>query len=461
MKVYDFRLLCWVAGLAWAMGLVGTWNGGGSAAWGESASETAFGKASQQPALLAPNRRIDPLMLLPIRVDGRWGYCDRTGTVVIGPGYDWVDYFYLARDGTRSQGTKSLWIARMMKQGQMGWLQFEAYERKDTGDLIKASDVREVMPRNEPADRVSEGYVVVQKSLDTGARFHLYQPNEKTITADNAFDAMLRVSNGFVAVERDGRCGFLNVLGDEVIPLRFASVGSFSEGAATVTETQGGETRWGIVDKRGRYRFQDTAGEIEAMGAMREGMVAVRVGGQWGFLNKALRGAVKPTYDAVRDFSGGRAAVREGDAWGYIDKSGQRQGWGFDGAWDYEDFERWGLPDRYKREAPSSVALVQQDGIFGYLNSAGRFAIKPQFELALPFFRGVARGSNEDSFGYIHPSGRVIWDARPAEQIGIRGYRASDAAPVGRTWPGLPLADGTPGEPAPFEYNVPQRLPKD
>ncbi len=54
-------------------------------------------------------------------------------------------------------------------------------------------------------------------------------------------------------------------------------------------------------------------------------MAAVRLGGQWGFVNEAGQEVVPCRYDEVRDFEvgGTLAAVRLGGQWGFVNKAGQ------------------------------------------------------------------------------------------------------------------------------------------
>ncbi len=55
------------------------------------------------------------------------------------------------------------------------------------------------------------------------------------------------------------------------------------------------------------------------------GLAAVRLGGKWGFVDKAGQEVVPCRYDEVRDFEygGPMAAVQLGGKWGFVDEEGQ------------------------------------------------------------------------------------------------------------------------------------------
>ena len=57
--------------------------------------------------------------------------------------------------------------------------------------------------------------------------------------------------------------------------------------------------------------------------AFAEGLAAVAVGDQYGYIDSVGRLAIKPQFETARSFSGGLAAVQSGEHWSYIDKSGQ------------------------------------------------------------------------------------------------------------------------------------------
>lgn len=100
-------------------------------------------------------------------------------------------------------------------------------------------------------------------------------------------------SEGLVAVgvgtELDLKCGFADITGKEVIPLKYTEVHSFSEGLAAVKVGDGPDHKWGFIDKTGKEivppkyaSIGDTYGYIN----FSEGMVRVSdQKGYCGFIN--------------------------------------------------------------------------------------------------------------------------------------------------------------------------------
>jgi hypothetical protein len=51
---------------------------------------------------------------------------------------------------------------------------------------------------------------------------------------------------------------------------------------------------------------------------------------------------------------------------------------------------------------------AQKDGKWGYVDSAGKFVVSPQFDSAEPFSEGLAAVQLHKRFGYIGPDGRFV-----------------------------------------------------
>ena len=59
----------------------------------------------------------------------------------------------------------------------------------------------------------------------------------------------------------------------------------------------------------------------------------------------------------------------------------------------------------YEEEA---LAAVEIGGKYGFINPAGEFVIKPQFDYAVWFSDGVARVEIADKYGYINKAGEYV-----------------------------------------------------
>ncbi|MEZ6193015.1 MAG: WG repeat-containing protein [Phycisphaerales bacterium] len=416
--------------------------------------DAVFGPPESQAVEFDPQRYIDPLELLPIQVNGYWGYADRRGDIVIAPRFEWTDYFYGPFIyGVSKSGRLGAWVARYRSGGESGLMVF--YQKDDgSKTYIKADDVKIGGTSGVNPDRYSEGYTVVARWVNGRQRDQVTR-DLVFGTIDVTYAHALRMSDGFAAVQEE-LCGFIDQRGKVVIPMQYAVVRSFHDGFAAVRLTDARGGAWGFIDKAGRYHFQDKAGEVQELRSYSEGLAPIKARGKWGFMDKAQRVRVDPVYDEVRGFADGRAAVRRGDVWGYIDVTGKEVAFGFDGAWDFDIHERSGLQDNSDKAMATPLGLIRQGDGYGYINQVGEISLPARYRNAMPFFRGVARVACGEGFAYITQAGRPAWDPRRVAAYGIQGLQTPDA--VEPKWLGLPGHDGQPGEPYPFEYDAPDHL---
>ena len=290
-------------------------------------AQPAFPPVRSQPVDYVPSRMIDPNKLLPIEVNGKWGYADHTGDVVIAPQYEWTDYYYgpfeLEED---SDGyTHGRWYARYMSNGYMGWFSFSS-STKTTYNVVKAENYWASGGIGFETDRFFGKYAVMVKQIDDRPKYNLVK-----ITSDKLsevyFDGALRMVDKIAAVQVEDRCGYYLAHGKPAFPQLFAEARSFYMGVAAVRQFPQDGGAWGFINKRGRFQFLDSSGKIEMLRSYHDGRAAVKVNGKWGFFDRRQKLIVDPIYDQVRDFSDGCAAVCRDDTWGYIDVRGRMIAW--------------------------------------------------------------------------------------------------------------------------------------
>lgn len=114
----------------------------------------------------------------------------------------------------------------------------------------------------------------------------------------------------------NGRWGFRDHTGRNIIPPVYEDAYEFSEGAALVR-----------ID--GIWQFLDTAGNMildcsqyDSVKPFSEGYTPVRAAGKWGYLAMDGRIAIEPAFDMAGIFHEGLAVVRVGGKYGYIDRDG-------------------------------------------------------------------------------------------------------------------------------------------
>jgi hypothetical protein len=172
----------------------------------------------------------------------------------------------------------------------------------------------------------------------------------------------------------NGPIGLMNTVGQIITPAVFDSVNAFSDSIAAAKR----EGRWTFIDQScsqiAPIAFVDAQG---AVGEISEGLASVKVGNQFGFVDRSGKMAISPQFSSVSKFSGGLAAacIETGEApagpyarperrCGFIDRTGS-----------YMISPRFGGADGFKR----GLALVR-DPVFDdrlAINQKGRVVLRP------------------------------------------------------------------------------------
>jgi serine/threonine protein kinase/S-adenosylmethionine synthetase len=235
-------------------------------------------------------------------------------------------------------------------------------------------------------------------------------------------------SNGLARVEKDRKWGFINKEGQEVIPFIYDNAYEFSDGLARVKK----EGKFGFINKEGQKVIPfiyDHAYEFS------EGLASVMKGdwnsGKWGFINKEGQEVIPFIYDHAYEFSEGLAAVRKGDRnsgkHGFINKKGQEvipfiydyNREFSDGLANVRKDGRWGYINKegqevipfiydYNREFSEGLAGVQKNGKHGFINKEGKEVIPFIYDEAYEFSEGLAGVQKNGKFGFINKDGREV-----------------------------------------------------
>lgn len=221
-------------------------------------------------------------------------------------------------------------------------------------------------------------------------------------------------SEGLKAVKRNGKYGYIDATGKEVIPCELTgSVGEFHDGLAKIVAPN-----WntGYIDRTGRIVIPCIYGSDSS--DFSDGLAAVRQGNSFIFINKSGRQAISKSFFRANAFSEGLAhvvifplpsTVRGGTRitnltqkkFAYINKTGNIV---FTVA-TTSDFIMC-------NEFHEGLAAVEKDRKYGYINKTGRLVIPYTYEYAGDFKNGVAivKKSNGEEIT-INKTGRQVADA--------------------------------------------------
>jgi len=318
--------------------------------------------------------------LFPIEENGRWGYIDRTGKVVIEPRFNSATEF--------SEG-----FAGVEVKGQWGFID-------KSGKLV-------IEPRYSRVSAFSEGLARVQVAANRrgygiwGFIDHtgewVIEPEYQDLTSPEESDYSFH--NGLAMIEVNYKKGFIDKTGRVVIEPRFSLAYSFSEGLASVRETM--ESKWGYIDTTGQWAIPPS---FEWSSDFTEGFAPVALDdGGCAYINRTGALALQPKFKTDQkdcaavwgSFDGGLSRWKIGDKFGYINKAGEIViKPEFDLTYNFSE----------------GMAFVVKDEKYGFVNETAQMIVQPQFYYAKDFHNGLARVFYaRDRWGYIDKTGRFVW----------------------------------------------------
>ena len=273
---------------------------------------------------------------------------------------------------------------------------------------------------------------------------------------------------------KDGKVGFIDSAGREVIPAQFSNAGDtahFNDGLAPVWGPDGGgyinpagkfvigpQQEWGAArpfhegvaavllwgknGARNRPAWIDRSGKVISTGDgaegayFSEGLMPRVVKGKWGFVDKSFRFVIQPQFDWAEGFSEGRAVVQVGRKWGFIDKSGQVVIQPkYDLVWRFSDGlarVRYDIPDGKVMTVEGEQTAYRYQ--YGFVDHDGHEVIPPQFGEATYFSEGFALASppNSELLGILDKRGSFV--RAPEYEDGREFHEGLAAVSVNGRW---------------------------
>jgi hypothetical protein len=297
-------------------------------------------------SMLKPSAPVSPPRF-PIMQDGKGGYIDRSGNIVIQPQFEWTANF--------SEG-----LGLVEQNGHWGYI-----------------DVK--------------GKIVIQPSFDEASLFHdgrakvkvndkygFIDPSGKMVISaeyDDASDFSENMASVMKCTE-EKRCTWMTF--------------NFTWGSYTFPS--GGEHSY--IDPGGGNAIP-SAGKFTSLLSFHEGLAAVSDNNKYGYINSHGALTIQLQFDSAGNFSGGLASVKKGDQWGYVGNNGKMA---IPPQFDEADIFSDGL------------AAVKQGELWGYVDKAGKMVSQPKFEDVLSFSDGLAAVWLKGNIrGYINPKGEYVW----------------------------------------------------
>lgn len=337
--------------------------------------------------------------------DGKAGYIDRAGKVVIEPTFEpRGNYGGEFHDGLAEVGVSSgEYVDSTGKP-----LGLELYRGWDFSDGLAAA-LKE--------DEGKWGYIDRTGKFAIAPRFDGHPKGYVS-----------SFSEGLAWIKVSGRYGFIDRAGEFVVAPTFLYAEDFSDGMALVVvdgpcshfgksvcgEPQVlGDSATPNVASGCKVTFVDRNGSLlearfDAAKNFSEGLAPFMKGGKWGYTDKSGRVRIEPRFDDAWPFSGGLARVMRGEFYGYVDTRG-----------------RVVIPARFRAadDFSEGLAAVSESGhekndSYFYIDRDGAAAIPGPFHVASHFFKGLAHVELKPS---VKEDAGIRWSRRRFAYIDAKG----------------------------------------
>jgi hypothetical protein len=319
--------------------------------------------------------------LFPVCKDGKWGYVDRSGQVVIAPTFHRAERF--------SEG-----LAAVTAGEKEGYID-------ESGKLV-------LVPEHQPAGPVHRRFSGGLAAVRSGGSIGFIDRTGRLVIPAR-FKTAEDFSEDFAFACDEAGCGYVDASGRAAVAAGLVAGKPFRNGMAGLGLRGEGHrgTRFVLHDaQRGRL-----PGDYDDVGPLSEGLIAVRHEGRWAYVDADGRPAIAPRFAGAGPFSSGLAPVHP-QAWrcGYVDRTGELV-----------------IPARFRYCHPFSdgrarVELLGTDPKVpqpAFIDASGAVVVdgtktKPPFQAARDFSDGLAavesKGpSGRARLGYIDGVGRYVW----------------------------------------------------
>ncbi|MDR7870803.1 MAG: WG repeat-containing protein [Tissierellaceae bacterium] len=237
----------------------------------------------------------------------------------------------------------------------------------------------------------SEGRAVVRHGSFYNGKWGFIDENGEEVIPC-IYDFALDFSEGLARVKRGGKAGYIDKNGEVVIPFVFNDGGSFIEGLAPVTNEDG---KRGYIDKSGKlvipYHY------IYA-GQFSEGLA--RVSGDYfntplgmGHIDKTGKIVTAFKYEEVGAFSEGLAFYRKDYKFGFINKN--------------DDIVIIAKYDSV-RSFDNGIAPVCYEGKWGFIDTKGKTVLEFQYDYIHGYIGGLCGVYKDGKWGFIDENFEIV-----------------------------------------------------
>lgn len=208
--------------------------------------------------------------LVSVKKDGKWGYLNQSGEIVIPLIYEYAHTF--------KNGYAPIMIHNTFKN-------IDKY-----GNIVQLTEFENGEPSEGLAFKMENrkiGFIDKQGNYIIPPKFSFAEP----------------FSEGLAAVALNYKMGFINTVGAIIIPFQYDEVYGFHNSIAAVRYNN----KWGFVDKNGHEIITCQYDSFKCY--FIEGLSAVKNNNKWGYINRKGETIIPFMYDDANAFHNGLAAV--------------------------------------------------------------------------------------------------------------------------------------------------------
>ena len=300
--------------------------------------------------------------LYPFPQDGKWGYINKSGNVVVKATYNSASHFVEGMGKVAKINDRDEYLYGFIDE---------------TG--------REVIPPK---------FVTVSDFDGGSARVkirenYFYLLKNGTVLTQNAFDDIYAATNGISIFKQNDKFGYADFEGNIILSAKFTSAYNFSEdGFAIVSTNEGRKLKYGIITKEGTFLVEP---EYTGIKHFVEGFSALKDGSKWNIIDNKGRLVSETSFESVGEFSNGLINVKKGGKWGFIDSAGK-----IIIPFEYE------VADKFSK----GLAIVGNGKLYGYINKGGVLTAPFEFTRVTRFDGQLARVSQGNKNGFMNAEGR-------------------------------------------------------
>lgn len=206
-------------------------------------------------------------------------------------------------------------------------------------------------------------------------------------------------------VYKKGKHGFINLLGEIIIPCIWENAFSFKDGTTIVKDNQGDAF---ILNAKGEVLVKNVVSHAYHTNNKGKKEIIIYENKLWGFYDKNGRKISEPQWEYVAPFNEGLAPVKRNGYWGAIDSNGDLI---VDCKW-----QQLMTPNE-------GFFVVKNDNKFGFIDKSGEIKIQIEWENADSFSEGMAAVKKGGKWGCIDKNGKLViecvWDSIGMFKYGV------------------------------------------